>query len=84
MNMNELEKYSQVFEQRKTVEEFLDWLNEEEILLCSLLREGRVVERWAPILKNRQELLDKYFDIDPVQLGKERRKLLEQLRGRKK
>lgn len=83
MEMNELEKNSWTFEQRQVIEEFLDWLNEKEILLGEYIKlsEG-YAERLAPILKNRQELLDKYFDIDPVQLEKERRELLEQARKR--
>jgi len=80
--MSELEKHSQTFEQRKTIEEFLDWLNEIEVLLGSYIHpfEDSDTERMAPILKNRQELLDEYFDIDPARLEKERRELLEQTR----
>ena len=77
MEMNELEKHSQTFEQRRGIEEFLDWLNEKEILLSSYIKFKNYAERLAPVLKNGQELLDEYFDIDPVQLGKERRELLE-------
>ena len=82
MEMNELEKHSQTFEQRRGIEEFLDWLNENEILLGEYIKPYKAmdVERLAPILSNKQELLDKYFDIDPVQLEKERRELLEQAR----
>ena len=82
MEMNELEKHSQTFEQRQAIEGFLDWLNEMEILLGEYIKPYKAmdIERMAPILKNRQELLDKYFDIDPVQLEKERRELLEQAR----
>ena len=80
--MNELEKHSKTFEQRRIVEEFLDWLNENEILLGEYIKPYKAmdIERLAPILKNRQEFLDEYFDIDPVQLEKERRELLEQAR----
>jgi len=81
--MNELEKHAWTCEQRGVIEEFLDWLNENEILLGEYIRlsEG-CAERLAPILKNRQELLDEFFGIDPVQLEKERRELLEQARKR--
>lgn len=76
--MSELEKHSQTVEQRKTIEEFLDWLNENKILLGGYIKpfKDSDTERMAPILQNRQELLDEYFDIDPVQLDKERRELL--------
>ncbi|MCK4497080.1 MAG: hypothetical protein KAU24_02735 [Candidatus Aenigmarchaeota archaeon] len=80
--MSELEKHSQTVEQRKTIEEFLDWLNEKEILLSAYIKFKDYAERLAPILKNRQELLDEYFDIDPVQLEKERREWLEQARSK--
>jgi len=80
--ISELEKHSQTVEQRKTIEEFLDWLNEGKILLGSYIKlyEDSDTEEMAPILQNRQELLDEYFNIDPVQLEKERRELLEQAR----
>lgn len=78
--MSELEKNSKTFEQRRTIGEFLDWLNEKEILLSTYIKFKNYAERLAPIPKNRQELLDEYFDIDPVQLDKERRELLEQAR----
>ena len=80
--MNELEKHSKTFEQRRIVQEFLDWLNENEILLGEYIKPYKAmdVERLAPILKNSQELLDEYFDIDPVQLEKERRELLDEAR----
>lgn len=80
--MSELEKHSQTVEQRKTIEVFLDWLNEKEISLGSYVKpfKDSDTERMAPIPKNRQELLDEYFGIDPVQLDKERRELLEQAR----
>ena len=85
MDMSELEKNSWTFEQRQVIGEFLDWLNENEILLGEYIKPYKAmdIERLAPILKNSQELLDKYFDIDPVQLEKERRELLEQARGNK-
>lgn len=76
--MNELEKHSKTFEQRVVVEEFLDWLNEEKVLLGEYVKPGgHCAERLAPILGNRQELLDRYFGIDPAKLDQERRKLLE-------
>ena len=36
--MNELEKHSQTVEQRKTIEEFLDWLCENKILLGEYIK----------------------------------------------
>lgn len=78
--MNELEKHSWSCEQRGVIEEFLDWLNEKEILLSTYIKFKDYAERLAPILENRQELLDEFFDIDSVQLEKERRELLEQAR----
>jgi len=73
----QLKKHSDTLEQRKAVEEFLDWLNEEEILLGSYIKFKDYAERMAPILLNRQELLDQYFGIDPAKLDQERRALLE-------
>ena len=80
MEMNELEKHSQTFEQRQAIGEFLDWCNEKEILLSVYIKFKDYAERLAPILQNRQELLDMYFDIDSAQLDKERRELLERAR----
>lgn len=81
-SLSELEKHSKTFEQRRTIGEFLDWCNENKILLGGYIKpfKDSDTERMAPILQNRQELLDKYFDIDPVRLEKERRELLEQAR----
>jgi len=77
--MSELEKNSKTFEQRRIIGEFLDWCNEREISLGSYVKpfKDSDTERMAPIPKNRQEFLDEYFGIDPVQLDKERRELLE-------
>jgi hypothetical protein len=85
MEMKELEKHSWSFEQRRVIEEFMDWLNEKKILLGEYVKPFKYMdtERMAPILKNRQELLDEYFDIDPVQLDKERRELLAKARNMK-
>jgi len=78
--MNELEKHNKTFEQRKAIEEFLDWLNEGKIMLGSYIKpfKDSDTERLSPILQNRQELLDQYFGVDPVQLDKERKALLKE------
>jgi len=75
--MNELEKHSKTFKQRVVVEEFLDWLEKEKIQLGSYFKDQDFVSL-SPILQNRQELLDQYFGVDPVQLDKERRALLKE------
>lgn len=78
----QLKRYSDTVEDRQTIDEFLDWCNEREISLGSYVKpfKDSDTERMAPIPKNQQELLDEYFDIDPAQLDKERRELLEQAR----
>lgn len=75
--MNELEKHSKTFEERRVIGEFLDWLGEQKIVLSAHIEDQDYLGL-AQILQNRQELLDQYFRIDPVQLDKERRALLEQ------
>ena len=73
---NELEKHSKTFETRRIIEEFLDFLNNKNIELATW---GEVsgVDRLFPIGKNRQELLNIYFNINAIKLEKERRALLE-------
>ena len=76
--MSELEKNRITFDARRTIEEFLDFLNTKDIELATW---GEVsgVDKLFPIGKNRQELLNIYFNINAIKLERERRELLKKV-----
>lgn len=79
MAKSELEKHAETFEDRTVLDAFLDWLDEEGIWLYE--SNDPESPHWRqPIRQTRHQLLDEYFGIDPVQLEKERRALIMQVR----
>lgn len=73
--MSELAKWSEAMEDRVTVESFLEWLQEQRIVLASW-GDGST-PRWPlPITESRNDLLNRYFHIDAKALESERRALL--------
>lgn len=91
----ECEKLSAKTEEWNNIYPFMEWLREQGLTLCRYDTEEDVKARGEkplkdgsyfvfpypiPIGKSIETLLYEYFDVDPVKLEKERRKLLESLR----
>ncbi len=62
--------------ERSVLNEFFEFLDENKFLLCEEDDDGNY-----PIRMTREQLLMKFFDIDPNLLEKERRKLLAEQRA---
>jgi len=57
--------------------EFLDWLHQEKAFtLCEVVN-----GEYLPVFRSTEDLLHEFFEIDPVKLEKERRAMLDELRG---
>jgi len=78
--MSELEKHASTVEDRRTIVDFLEWLDERKYFICYYPDSGQELARPVPIPETDHQLLDVYFEIDPVQLEKERRAILEEQR----
>ena len=77
-----LDLHSKTFEERRTLLNFIEWLNQKEMRLCEIpgCYKAKFDPSWMPITKNDDSLLDDYFEIDAAQLETERRALLEEAR----
>lgn len=78
--VSELDKWSKVHERARAIQEFLDFLNEKGISLCTLENDDEYPDtpRYFPNLIGREDLIYECYGIDPVQLEQERRSLLKQ------
>lgn len=70
-----IDKMLEVQESSQAIGEFLEWLSEQRIDLCSVIP-GSGHDRWAPITKGREELLADHFGIDLNAVERERRAIL--------
>jgi hypothetical protein len=71
----QLAKMQEVQPTSQAIGEFLDWLGEQRIDLCSVIA-GTGHDRWAPIVDGHEKLLARYFEIDLNAVERERRDLL--------
>jgi hypothetical protein len=71
----QLARMQEVQETSQAIGEFLDWLSEQRIDLCSIIP-GTGHDRWAPITDGAEKLLARYFDIDLNAVERERRAVL--------
>jgi hypothetical protein len=71
----QIDRMTEVQAESQAVGEFLEWLDEQRIDLCSVIP-GSGHDRWAPITDGREKLLARYFDIDLNALENERRAIL--------
>lgn len=74
----ECEKLGRVHEQIVTITQFMEWLSSEHVMLGKYLADW--AESFQPISENTDQLLYRYFEIDPQKLEQERRAMLEKLR----
>jgi ribosomal protein S27AE len=73
----ECEKLSNVADESNRIGNFLDWLSEKDIRLCSYEEDA---EMYFPMSSGVENLLAEYFEIDLNKVEKERMALLEWLR----
>jgi hypothetical protein len=84
--MNELEypeheKLKLVKERSQCVGEFLEWLDEQHILLSRyVVPEGCTSERLMTANENTENLLARFFEIDLKKLEKEKLEMLKKIR----
>ena len=81
MSESMLQKWSEHFEEWRTICDFFEWLNHKGIFLAKFIEiDG---ERWhyaRPISKKILDLFCESYEIDQNQLERERRELLENVR----
>lgn len=79
----ECDKMTAVKDQSQTIRGFLEWLEYvKEVSLCHLI-EGEDEMEYCPIYVDTERLLAEFFDIDLNKVEKEKRDMLDQLRGKK-
>lgn len=81
--MSELEKWSDVAEEWAQLINFLEWLGDKGVAFCEHESNYMKDHAWHWILLPESKLRDLFcesYDIDQVQLEKERRALLEEAR----
>lgn len=71
----QLDRMREVQAESQAVGQFLEWLSEQRIDLCSLIV-GSGHDRWAPITDGTEKLLARYFGIDLNAVERERRAVL--------
>ena len=76
------EKLSKRSEEWNHIYPFLEWLQEQGIVLAKYEPDefSSIYPNLQPISESIQDLLYKYFEIDPIKLEEERRELLKKLR----
>lgn len=71
---DELDKWAEALPDRRKVEDFLDWLDEQRMEVA-VWADG---DRWPrPVTESRDSLLNRYFEIDAKRLDDQRRALLK-------
>jgi len=78
MSESMLDRHSRTFEDQVLIERFLDWAQGE--FGYQLAGWATHVDYLEPALENNSFLIAEFFDIDQVQLDKERVELLDELR----
>lgn len=71
----ELAKMQDVEGPSQVVADFLDWLSEQRIDLCTVVP-GLAQDRWAPITEGYEKLRARYFGLDLAAVERERRSIL--------
>ena len=83
--MSELKKFDETHEAREIVRDFFDWLGTQQIVLCvpvsSMDCEADCEAYYTPQMEGIENLLLRYFNINPVTLESERRAILVHLRA---
>jgi len=81
MKTPNLDKVQEVSDQSHQIGEFLEWLENNDIVLAQFHRPTQLpADCLMPLNKKIEEILADYFEIDLVQMEKEKCMLLEKLR----
>lgn len=75
----ECNRMLEIRERSQAIGEFLEWLNEENIILCNYPVEGS--DLYHPASQNTHILLHKFFNLDPDVIEAEKRAVLEHVRN---
>ncbi len=75
----ECDKLLAVKNQSQAQGEFLDWLSDKGIALCEI--DQNYYPMYVPVRKNTETLLAEYHGIDLNKVEKERKEMLEDLKG---
>lgn len=65
----------------ETIGAFLEWLQEQGLVLCTWIEEPNAPEGWRPDPRGIQRLLAGYFGVDLVKVDAERKALLAWVRS---
>jgi len=77
--MSECEKLSNRTSEWNAIYPFMEWLQEQGVILCRYFKDEGGNEYLQPIGESLQDLLYKYFNVDPAKLEMERREILANL-----
>lgn len=72
-------KLSESSDERRTINDFVEWLQQKGIWLCDR-EEGSNFAEYRPIAKRSDELVMEYLEIDTKKLEEERRAILAEQR----
>jgi hypothetical protein len=75
--MKELDKFSAAVPSMEVIRDFLDWCEKQNVELAEPTPSGNWLQ---PRIEGREQMLARYFKIDPKKLEQERRALLEKCR----
>lgn len=77
----ELDRQSALLDKANEVGRFIEWLNWEKKYEICAPQEGSRTGAFYPVNKSPLVLLEEFYEIDPMEIEKERRALLEWLRN---
>ena len=89
MSHPECDKLGKRLNEWKAIFPFMEWLREKKICLAHTISKREYygedykdepMSTMVPIFQSLEDLLYEYFDVDPAELERERRELLESLR----
>jgi len=81
VNPTECDKMLAVKEQSEILSNFVDWLNEKQIILCKYDETDKTDELF-PIHNGYEKLFAEFFDIDLNKVGKEKQQILKDIRAK--
>lgn len=75
-----LAKMESVQDESQTIGQFLEWLQENGMVVCSGADGLRGSQYW-PILEGTEALLARFFEVDLKEVEKERRRILDSIQS---
>ena len=84
-NYPECEKAKRFENENRAITSFLEWLQDENMVICQLQERGNgLLDQYFPTTIRPEEIIAKHLDIDLKKIDKEQRKILEELRNQQK